>query len=174
MGRVKALLPLEGSTFLEVLVERFGLAGVAPIVAVLGSAAPEIRSAIKLSLARVAINPDPRRGQLSSIHCGLDALRPDEVDALFIAPVDVPRIGAGTLTRMVESLGEHRLVVPTFRGRRGHPPLFAAALFPALRAAPMDRGARAVVREVSERLEMETDDPGVVEDFDAPEDLEAL
>lgn len=174
MGRAKALLPLEGSTFLEVLVERFGLAGVAPMVAVLGSAAPEIRSAIKLSAARVVVNPDPRRGQLSSIHCGLDALRPDEVDALFIAPVDVPRVGAGTLTRMVESLGAHRLIVPTFRGRRGHPPLFSAALFPALRAAPMDRGARTVVHETSDRLEMETDDPGVVEDFDTPEHLEAL
>jgi len=174
MGRVKALLPLEGRTFLEVLVDRFCRAGVAPILAVLGSAAPEIRSAIKLGLTRVILNPDPRRGQLSSIHCGLDALQPDEVDALFIAPVDVPRIGAGTLRRMVESLGEHRLVVPTFAGRRGHPTLFSAALFPALRAAPMDQGARAVVHETSDRLEMETDEPGVVEDFDVPEDLGTL
>jgi molybdenum cofactor cytidylyltransferase len=174
MGRIKALLPLEGSTFLEILVERFCRAGVAPIVAVLGSAAPEIQSAIKLSPTRVVLNPDPRRGQLSSIHCGLDALQPDEVDALFIAPVDVPRIGAGTLRRMIESLGEHRLVVPTFGGRRGHPTLFSAALFPALGAAPMDQGARAVVHATSDRLEMETDDPGVVEDFDAPEHLEAL
>lgn len=174
MGRVKALLPLEGRTFLEVLVERFCRAGVAPILVVLGSAAPEIRSAVKLSPTRVILNPDPGRGQLSSILCGLDALPPDEVDALFIAPVDVPRVGAGTLRRMVESLGEHRLVVPTFRGRRGHPALFSAALFPALRATPLDEGARAVVHATSDRLELETDEPGVVQDFDSPEQLEAL
>ena len=41
MGRTKALLPLEGRTFLEVLVDRFSAAAVGPIIVVLGSAAGE-------------------------------------------------------------------------------------------------------------------------------------
>src|SRR5258705_9082920 len=71
MHRPKALLPLEGRTFLETLMDRLARAGVAPILVVLGAASEEIRHAVKLSLARVVINPEPSRGQLSSIHCGI-------------------------------------------------------------------------------------------------------
>ena len=174
MGRPKALLPLEGRTFLDVLLERLSLAGAAPIIVVLGSAAPEILSRARLGSARVIVNPDPARGQLSSVHCGLDALIPGEVDALFIAPVDTPRVRVETLLRMKELLPGRPLVVPACRGRRGHPALFSASLFPALRAAPLAQGARAVVHATRDRVEMETDDSTVLEDFDRPEDLERL
>jgi CTP:molybdopterin cytidylyltransferase MocA len=171
MGRPKALLPLEGRTFLEVLLERFARAGADPLLVVLGTAAAEIRKSVEPGPARVIVNADPGRGQLSSIHCGLDALLPGEVDALFIAPVDTPRVRVETLVRMMESLPGRPLVVPTCRGRRGHPALFAASLFPALRGAPLDQGARAVVRATPDSLEMETDDSAVLEDFDCPEDF---
>jgi len=174
MGRPKALLPLEGRTFLETLLDRLGRAGVTRVIVVLGAAAVEIRAAVSLGDARVVINPEPGRGQLSSIHCGLDSLEPGEVEALFIAPVDTPRVRVETLSRMMASLPGHPLVVPTWRGHRGHPALFSASLFPALRGASLDRGARAVVHATADRLEMETGDPSVLEDFDTPEDLARL
>jgi molybdenum cofactor cytidylyltransferase len=173
MGRPKALLPLEGRTFLEVLMDRLIRAGVAPILLVLGSAAEEIQSVLKLSLARVVINPDPTRGQLSSIHCGILALAPREVDGLFIAPVDTPRVKVATLEQMKDALPGRPLVVPVFQGRRGHPALFSANLFPDLLRAPLDQGARAVVHATTDRLELPCDDPAVLEDFDAPGDLRA-
>jgi len=171
MGRPKALLPLEGRTFLEILVDRFAQAGVAPILLVLGSDAEQIRHVVKLSLTRVVVNPDPARGQLSSVHCGLEALFPGEVDALFIAPVDTPRVSVATLRSMIGALTDHPLVVPVFRGKRGHPALFSASLFPALKQAPLDQGARAVVHATSNRLELPCDDPAILEDFDTPDDL---
>lgn len=171
MGRPKALLPLPGGTFLEVLTHSFCHAGIGPILAVLGDEAQEIRHAVKLDLLRVVINPDPSRGQLSSIHCGLDALAEDEVEALFIAPVDAPRVSSATLRKMMEALAGHSLVVPVHRGRRGHPPLFASSLFQALRRAPLEAGARALVRATVDRLELPCDDPAVLEDFDVPEQL---
>jgi molybdenum cofactor cytidylyltransferase len=174
MGRPKALLPLHGRTFLEELLDRLRRAGVSPLLVVLGSSAREILDAIRPEPERIVLNPDPGRGQLSSIHCGLDALLPGEVEALFIAPVDTPRVQVETLVRMMHSLPGHSLVVPCFRGRRGHPPLFSASLFPALRAAPRDQGARAVVHGTPGRLELDTDDPAVLEDFDRPEDLSFL
>jgi CTP:molybdopterin cytidylyltransferase MocA len=171
MGRPKALLLLEGRTFLELLLDRFRQAGVSPLLVVLGTGAREILDAVKLGGARAVINPAPDRGQLSSIQCGLDALRPQEVEALFLAPVDAPRVRVETLERILESLPGHSLVVPTFRGRRGHPSLFHASLFPALRAAPPEVGARAVVHATPDRLELETNDPAVLDDFDQPGDL---
>jgi molybdenum cofactor cytidylyltransferase len=171
MGRTKALLPLEGRTFLEVILDRHAAAAVAPLVVVLGSAADEVRSAVKLSMARVVVNPDPSRGQLSSVHRGLDAFLPGELDAVFLAPVDTPRVRTSTLERMMEALPGRSLVVPVFRGRRGHPALFAVSLFPALRQAPVEVGARAVVHAAPDLMELPTDDSGVIEDFDSPPDL---
>jgi CTP:molybdopterin cytidylyltransferase MocA len=171
MGRPKAMVPLEGRTFLEILLDRFRSAGAAPLLVVLGDAAPEIRTSVRVGEARVVINPHPGRGQLSSILCGLDALDPGEVEALFIAPVDTPRVRTGTLIKMMASLTGRPLVVPTYRGRRGHPALFSSSLFNALREAPPAQGARAVVHATRDRLELETDDPAVLEDFDTPEDL---
>ncbi|HEV8376252.1 MAG TPA: nucleotidyltransferase family protein [Candidatus Polarisedimenticolia bacterium] len=168
MGRPKALLPLEGGTFLEVLTGRLCAAGVGPILAVLGDSAQEIGLAVKLSLLRVVINPDPSRGQLSSIHCGLESLAEGEVDALFLAPVDSPRVAIETLRRMIQALSNHPLVVPVYQGKRGHPALFSASMFHALRRAPLDVGARAVVHATASRLELPCDDPAVLEDFDTP------
>lgn len=171
MGRVKALLPLEGRTFLEALLERFARCRVGPIVVVLGRDAGEIQTALKLGLARVVVNEDPSRGQISSVRCGLEALAPDEVDGLFLAPVDAPRVRIETLEAMIAALPGTPLVVPTFRGRRGHPALFSSSLFAALRDAPPDQGARAVVHATADRLELPCEDPAVVEDFDLPGDL---
>ena len=171
MHRPKALLPLEGRTFLETLMDRLARAGVAPILVILGAASEEIRHTIKLSLARVVINPEPSRGQVSSIHCGNHALAPGEVDGLFIAPVDTPRVQVATLRALMEALPGHPLAVPVYHGRRGHPALFSAALFPELLRAPLDQGARAVVHATPDRVEVSSDDPTVLEDFDVPEDL---
>ena len=171
MGRPKALLPLEGRTFLEVLLGRFRDAEVAPAVVVLGTSADEILQEVPPGGALFVRNPDPSRGQLSSVHCGLDALAGKDLDAVFLAPVDVPRVRADTLRRMVSALPGRRLVVPRFGGKRGHPALFGRDLFPALREAPKDRGSRAVVHAESSRLELDVDDAAVLEDFDRPEDL---
>jgi CTP:molybdopterin cytidylyltransferase MocA len=171
MGRPKALLPLEGRTFLEVLADRFVSAGCAPLLLVVGGDAEEIGRGVDLARFRVVRNPNPDRGQLSSILCGLDALGPGEVDGVFLAPVDCPRVRAETLTKMIRSLPGRPLVVPVHAGRRGHPALFSAALFPALRAAPVEVGARAVVHATADRVELEVDDPAVLDDFDEPGQL---
>ncbi|MCI0655830.1 MAG: nucleotidyltransferase family protein [Acidobacteria bacterium] len=174
MGRPKALLPLEGRTFLEILMDRLVRAGVAPILVVLGDAAQEIQDVVKLTLARIVMNPDPSRGQLSSIHCGIQALAPGEVEGLFIAPVDTPRVKVTTLEMMKQALPGYPLVVPVCKGRRGHPTLFSASLFPDLLSAPLDQGARFVVHAAQNRLELPCDDPAVLEDYDVPGDLSRL
>jgi len=88
--------------------------------------------------------------------------------------VDTPRVRVETLRRMLDAFPGRHLVVPTYRGRRGHPALFASSLFPVLRQAPPEIGARAVVHDRSDRLELDTDDPAVVEDFDRPEELDPV
>ena len=64
------------------------------------------------------------------------------------------------------------IVLPKFRGKRGHPVIFAARLYDELLAAPEEQGARAVVwAHAEEVLEVPTDEEGVVLNLNDPEAL---
>ena len=63
-------------------------------------------------------------------------------------------------------------MVPTYEGRRGHPVLFGANHFLALRALEGDQGARSVLTAAPGDLsEVGCDHPGIFRDIDTPEDL---
>jgi molybdenum cofactor cytidylyltransferase len=60
-------------------------------------------------------------------------------------------------------VGGNKIVLPTYNGKRGHPVIFAATLFPELLAAPLDQGARTVVwAHASEVVEVPTAEAGCV------------
>jgi molybdenum cofactor cytidylyltransferase len=72
-----------------------------------------------------------------------------------------------------QSLGQTRIVLPTFRGQRGHPVIFSASLYQELLTAPGDKGARAVVwAHSAEVLEMPTNEQGCVLNLNDPETLQ--
>jgi molybdenum cofactor cytidylyltransferase len=130
----------------------------------------------------VQINPDPDRGMASSVALGFAALSEGPATAAWLWPVDHPAVAADTLHRLIAALdgrtersgGEIEVVRPCHKGRRGHPPLIARALWPELvGSAGRAGGAREVVR-ASRLVDVEVDDPGVLHDVDTPADREAL
>jgi molybdenum cofactor cytidylyltransferase len=67
------------------------------------------------------------------------------------------------------------IVVPTCAGRRGHPAGFARAVWPALRAAPLEGGARRVLADHPDWVVHVPAGPDCLVDIDTPEALrEAL
>jgi len=61
-------------------------------------------------------------------------------------------------------------VRPAIGERHGHPVVFGREVFDALRSAPVEAGARAVVRACGDRVvDVETDDEGTCIDVDTPE-----
>jgi molybdenum cofactor cytidylyltransferase len=92
----------------------------------------------------------------------------------LILPADLPLVRPDTLGRVAAGLASHRVVVPHWRGIRGHPVGFDAQCFHALAGLSGDTGAANVVRDC--RLagvvqDMEVDDPGVQWDVDTVQDL---
>jgi molybdenum cofactor cytidylyltransferase len=60
-----------------------------------------------------------------------------------------------------------------FQGRRGHPTIFSSALFDELRDAPLNVGARHVVRNHPDDVhEMTTNEESVFVNIDTPKDYE--
>src|SRR5580700_4426144 len=91
MGTPKALLRFQNETFLDRLIRLFS-AVCDPIVVVVGEHADPIRSGIERGRdVLFAVNPDPERGMLSSLQCGLAMVPPGAEAAMFL-PVDHPDI----------------------------------------------------------------------------------
>lgn len=177
IGSPKALLRIGDVSFLRHIVQEYRNAYVENITVVLGASAESVYPEAAALGIRICINPDFMRGQLSSIVTGLDALPQGEIDAVFVHPVDHPWVAGVTIRGLLTCFrdGGAPVIVPKHSGRRGHPVLFAASLFPELRAAPPAVGARQVVwTHADSAAEYATDDQGVVFNVNTPDDYEFL
>ena len=173
MGGPKALLRLGPLSFAEHAARLLERPGVERVLVVLGHEAERVRREAGLSERfEVLVNPDPERGMLSSLLCGLERAERLEADALLAHPVDHPFVEPGTVARVVAALlAGATVAVPSWDGRRGHPAGFARAAWPALRAAPSDQGARAVLRAHPEWVQHVAGDPGCLRGVNTPADL---
>lgn len=177
MGSPKALLPISGIPFIEEIVRALKGTKVDDIIIVVGHHAAEIQGQIAHLPITVVVNEDYKRGQLSSLVAAIRSLqsRTDskKVDGLLVHLVDHPFISPPLVDEMIDRFYRSKklIVVPRYRGRRGHPVLFSRALFSEFLSAPVDQGAKAVVRaHQDETLEIETEYEGVTIDIDTPEE----
>ena len=182
MGSPKALLPLRGSTFLGHLLEviqqsktnaesgkEIGCTRV-----VLGAHTKEIAAAIPLDNGVIVLNPQWQQGQLSSIKEAIRSLKEMQTDGIILFLVDHPLVSAELVRELVRQFyaSGRSIVLPKFRGKRGHPVIFAARLYAELLAASADQGARAVVwAHPDEVLEVPTNEEGVVLNLNDPDAL---
>jgi molybdenum cofactor cytidylyltransferase len=92
----------------------------------------------------------------------------------LILPGDLPLVSADSLLKVAEGLASHRVVLPFWNGRQGHPVGFGAECHAALAALCGDTGAASIVRAHRQagvvRI-LNLDDPGIVADIDTLEDL---
>ena len=173
MGQPKALLPWCGVALIEYQVRELDEAGFAEIVVVLGHAADEVRSHVP-ETARIVVNENYRQGRASSLRAGAAAL-PDDAEPIVILNVDQPR--PGTLLsklRVAHAEGGAPITIPTFEGKRGHPPVLAGSLLPKLReASEEEQGLRGVIAaHEAEVREVAVSSPIVLLDLNTPEDYE--
>ena len=176
MGGPKALLPIGRQTFLALLAERFERPGIDRVIAVVGHEAERVmREAGAPSSVVFAVNERHREGMLTSIWRGLDDAEAAGADAVLLHPVDHPLVEPDTIDRVVGALGDGAVVaVPSREGRRGHPGGFSRQAWPALRAAPPDAGARAVLAAHPEWVTHVPGEAGCRAGIDTPADYERL
>ena len=174
MGRQKLLLDLNGKP-----VVRWSVDGVLPhvhdCVVVTGQDDATVRATLAGLSVRFAVNPRPQDGQGSSIAVGAAALAPTTAAALIVLgdqPLTPPAVIPALLGAQ-RSSGKP-IVAPSYRGVRGTPVLFAASVFPELRALGGDAGARSVLLARPERVEVVEFDAAMPGDVDTPQDFARL
>jgi len=173
MGRPKALLPIDGQTFIERIVGALKKSSVAKVMVVLGHNADEMTPRLEHLPVEILVNPDYKLGQLSSLQVAVRRLeREPDCDAMLVHLVDHPYVNTKLVQTMIkryEDTGK-LIVVPRYNRKRGHPVIFSRKLFAELLAAPVDQGAKAVVNaHRDDTLEIDTEDEGVTVDIDTPE-----
>ena len=181
MGSPKALLPgPDGRPFVTRIVETLHEAGIVELVVVTGR---DHDALVKVLNHDVRVTPlivrnlDPSRGQLSSLWVGMDAVVRSNTEGILVTLVDVPMVAVSTVTRVVTAWQRTRapIVRPAIGDRHGHPVIFDRSVFEALRRAPIDAGAKTVVRaHERDLLNVPVEDEGCLVDVDTPDEYRKL
>src|SRR5262245_19040690 len=172
MGRPKALLPFRGSTFLENILETIKHSAIQQTVVVLGHHADTILATIQI--AHPVINADYEKGMTTSIQAGIRALASD-VDGAMLFLVDHPIVESGTIDALIGHFRPGCIVLPTYRGRRGHPVLFSRTVMEEIVGLPPSVGANTMVwKDPARIVEVALEDAGITIDIDTPEQFETF
>ncbi len=176
MGFPKALLPLGPDTFLTRILSVVMKVGLPAPSVVLGKAASIIQARIQGRQAHILVNPDPARGQLSSIQLALSHF-PAKTEACLLWPVDQPAVSEDLVRDLVRLYIESDSLIacPLYCGKRGHPAIFHRVLFKEFMNAPLEDGPKEILAcHQQETALLPTDEAAVVLDVDTPSDYEAL
>ena len=189
MGRDKALLPWPPSaagsatttteTFLSAAIRLF-FSHVDVVLVVAGKNEAALAPVVYANGAALAVNPDPARGQFSSLRLGLQEVLNRGRDAAMVTLVDRPPVQMKTIETL-QSAFERAItkrkwaVIPEYQGKHGHPILLGREMMEAFLKAPETSNAREVEHAHQSEIEyVPVDDPLVAVNVDTPEQYAAL
>jgi molybdenum cofactor cytidylyltransferase len=124
--------------------------------------------------AQLVVSPDAERGMGHSLASGVAAT--SDARGWVIALADMPNLRSPTIAAVAAAISAGaRIALPLYRGQRGHPVGFSAVCREELLALSGDNGARALLQQhAAEVIQLEVDDPGVLQDVDTRADAESI
>ena len=172
MGVQKLLLPFGGKTVISHIVDQLLASTVGEVHAVVGHQAERISAELSGRAVSIVNNPNYTSGMLSSVRCGLRNL-PEKCRAVMVVLGDQPSITTGLIDQMLQSFAatEKNILVPLYKGKRGHPILFSSHYRDEILTQYGDVGLRGLLHGHSDdTFEMAVSTASVLCDMDCPED----
>ena len=121
---------------------------------------------------KVVKNPYYKRGMSTSIRRGLQAIDPSS-QGILIALGDQPLIKTRTINALIHAFVQRRgtIVVPSFRGKQGHPVIFHRRYLKELLKLKGDVGGRSIIEKHPEEVWLVSiKSEGVTKDIDTWKD----
>lgn len=170
VGR-KLLAPLEDGTPVGVRSARTLRGSVERALAVVRPGDEPLESLLRAEGLEILPFPGAHEGMGASLAFGVS--KAPAAGGWVVALADMPFLRPATVEAVGQALKAGAgIVAPTFRGRRGHPVGFAAALYPELVLLGGDEGARSLLaRHRADVVWIECEDEGSVLDIDTRSDL---
>jgi len=175
MGALKQLMPLGKSTLLEQAIDNLLNSSVDETIVVVGHKAEEITRAIASRPVKIVLNPDYQHGMSTSIIAGLKKVDPKS-QAVMLSLGDQPLVESGTINQLIDAFNSHKkgIAVPTHRGKRGNPVIFAIKYKAELLKLKGDIGGREIIKNhPDDVLEVAVDSESVISDIDTRDDYQS-
>jgi molybdenum cofactor cytidylyltransferase len=187
MGADKALLPWPPAvagqpptknTFLSATIRSLSLS-TDFIIVVAGKNEAAIAPVAYAEGASIVVNPDPDRGQFSSLQIGLHEVLNRGRDAAMITLVDRPPANSTTIRILREAFeaagNDTWAMVPEFSSKHGHPFIAGRELIEAFLQAPVSGSARDVEHAHQQHVVyLPVDDAAVALNINTPDDYAKL
>jgi molybdenum cofactor cytidylyltransferase len=187
MGTDKALLPWPpvpaghppAGTFLSAAIA--SLSPFSDVVIVVGGRnSDRIAPFVYAAGASLLVNPEPERGQFSSLQLGLHEVLNRGRDAALVTLVDRPPVPSPTVALLCSAFASALerwkwAVIPETLGKHGHPIVLAREMIEVFLKAPPTANAREIEHQYEEHIEyLHIDDPAIIVNVNTPEEYSSL
>jgi molybdenum cofactor cytidylyltransferase len=174
MGQSKQLLPLDGKPFICHCIDALASSGIRDIAVVLGQNSEMIKKVLTGYQVQILFNSDAASDMAQSVRVGLSGLcEPGmPLSGILISLSDHPMVHSETLKTLITTHSKEPdvILIPAFKGKRGHPTLFPLTILSEIRVGGT---LRDIVNRHPERVRiLEVMDEGVVIDIDTIDDYE--
>ncbi|WP_230399145.1 nucleotidyltransferase family protein [Novisyntrophococcus fermenticellae] len=177
MKKFKPLLPLGKGCILQSVIDNFKKSGLEDILVVVGCQRQRVISLLKQEHVSWVVNEAYEdTDMLESVKVGLSAIKAD-TDAVFICPGDVPLIAPATIQEIIRTYeqGDSPILIPTYKGEMGHPPVYSAAVIQEIQNHREDGGLRSFLQRYPFWIRyLPVEDEEVVKDANLPEDYKRI
>ncbi|MBU1626862.1 nucleotidyltransferase family protein [bacterium] len=173
MGRHKALIKINGFTFLETIVNNHHKIGIEEPIVLISDFLEKDVCELGLKNIQLVVCSPPEKTPLESLRRGIARLSTD-VDGFIVHPIDFPLPSAVTIKSLMDSFlkSGKQIIKPVYDGKGGHPIILSSKLYKEIMQASEEEGLREVVRRDPERiLQVFTEDEGVIKNINTTEDL---
>jgi molybdenum cofactor cytidylyltransferase len=174
MGFPKMLLQFNGMSMLENVILNVTGSVVDNTLVVLGAERKALTDLVSKTSVKYCFNDNYKEGMLSSVKCGFRNL-PSDTEAVLIFQGDQPFISPRVINRVIEgyrSSGKG-IVIPVYKDKRGHPLLIDRKYRNEIEMLDDREGLRSLSHKFQDDVyEVDTDDPGILRDFDTYEEYE--
>ena len=168
MGVDKLSLPWGRKTMLEHCFETLLRSEVHELIVVLSTRNKGVRHLFRGRKVRIVINPLSKTGMSASIRRGLLEIHP-RCHGILIALGDQPLLKTRTINALIRTFdqGSGGIVIPSFRGTRGHPVIFHRRFKKELLHLKGDVGGRSIIESHPEDIRLvPVRSIGVIKDVD--------
>jgi len=176
MGQPKQLLPFRGTILLDwVMAQAEAASALDEVIVVLGRAADEIQPRLRVTRAKVVVNPVFTEGCSASYKTGIATLDP-RAEAVMVLLGDQPGVESAVIDQVAQNWRQRggTIGLTSYRDRQGHPMVFARELFDQLLQLQGDKAAWKILDAHPEWVRHINVDRFFPEDVDTMQDYETL
>ena len=179
MGRPKMLLPWKDTTILGQVITTLGDADLKDILVITGAERTRIEGLLLAYRDKYPVRSQHNSGyaqneMLASLQLGLSDLHPTTKAALVVLG-DQPQIQAETISLIQRTYRnkKSKLIVPSYRMRRGHPWLIDNSLWDEFLSLGLEETPRDFLNSHNDLIEyINVETASILQDIDYPEDYQ--